>query len=126
LPALQANISGSEARAARCLGGFRSPSDWRASYGQSISDEVRFYESLTYPANLCPLSGRVEFAHFGENLGESIGKAVEAVSRRSLGQGSAEHFDCMLGKEQGVNNAIYARTGRDHWRSWPWGEMARL
>jgi uncharacterized protein (TIGR03435 family) len=35
-------------------------------------------EMATYPANLCRLSGWVEFARFRENLGQPIGKPVEA------------------------------------------------
>src|SRR4051812_30202859 len=85
-----------------------------------------FYDMATYPANLCPLSGRVEFAGLREDLGQAIGEPVEAVPRRARRQGSAEHFDCMLSKEQRVNNAIYARAGCEHWCFWPWGQMARL
>ena len=61
---------------------------------------IHIYGSSTYPANLCPLSGWVEFAGFRENLGQPIGKPVEAVSRRGIRQGSAEHFDCVLSEEQ--------------------------
>src|ERR1700680_3624539 len=49
----------------------------------------------TYPANLCPLFGRAEFAGFREHLGQPIGEPVEAVSRRAVRQGSTEHFDCV-------------------------------
>jgi hypothetical protein len=59
----------------------------------------QFLGYLTYPANLCPLCGRMEFAGLCEDLGEPIGKAVEAVSRRAVRQGSAEHLDRMLSKE---------------------------
>jgi hypothetical protein len=38
-----------------------------------------------YPANLCPLSGGVEFAGFGEDLGQAIGELVEAMSGRPSG-----------------------------------------
>ena len=84
------------------------------------------YGMPTYPANLCPLSERAEFAGFREDLGQPIRKAVEAVFRRSVGQGPAEHLDRVLSKEQRVNNAIYTRAGREHWRFRPWGQMARL
>ena len=60
----------------------------------------------TYPANLCPLFGRAEFAGFREDLGQSIGESVEAASRRAVGQGSTEHLDCVLSEEQRVNNAV--------------------
>ena len=79
-----------------------------------------------YPANLCPLSGRPEFAGFRENLGQPIGEPVEAVSRRAVRQGSAEHFDCVLSKQQRVNNAIQAGAGRNRWRFRVWGQMPRL
>jgi hypothetical protein len=59
-----------------------------------------FYAMPTYPANLCPLSGRPEFAGLREDLGQPIGEPVEAVSRRAVRQGSAEHFDCVLSEEQ--------------------------
>ena len=80
----------------------------------------------TYPANLCPLSGRVEFAGFGENLCQPIGEPVEAVSRRAVRQGSAEHLDCVLSEEQRVNNAVYASAWRDDRCLRLWDEMARL
>ena len=66
----------------------------------------RLNDLATYPANLCPLSEGFEFAGFREDFGQPIGKAVEAVSRRAVGQGSAEHLDCVLRIEQRVNNAI--------------------
>ena len=80
----------------------------------------------TYPANLCPLSERAEFAGFREDLGQPIRKAVEAVSRGSVGQGPAEHLNCVLSKEQRVNNAIQAGTGRDHRRFRLRDQMSRL
>jgi hypothetical protein len=66
----------------------------------------QFGESATYPANLCPLFALAEFAGFREDLGQPIGEPFEAVSRRALRQGSMEHFDCVLSKEQRVHNAI--------------------
>ena len=64
------------------------------------------YDMPTYPANLCPLSRRVEFAYLRENFGESIGKAIEATFGGSVRQRSAEHFDCMLSEEQRIDKAI--------------------
>ena len=43
---------------------------------------------MTYPANLCPLCGWVEFADFREDLGQPIGEPAEAASRRAAWQGS--------------------------------------
>jgi hypothetical protein len=60
----------------------------------------------TYPANLCQLFGRAEFAGRREDLGQPIGEPVEAASRRAVRQGSTEHFDCVLSKEQRVNDTI--------------------
>ncbi len=39
-----------------------------------------------YPANLCPLSYWVEFAGFGEDLGQAIGEPIEAMSGRAVRQ----------------------------------------
>jgi hypothetical protein len=80
----------------------------------------------TYLANLCPLSGRAEFAGFGEDLDQPIRESIEAASRRAVRQGSAEHFDCVLSKEQRVNNAIQAGAGRNRWCFRVRGQMARL
>jgi hypothetical protein len=80
----------------------------------------------TYPANLCPLSERAEFAGFREYLGQPIRKAVEAVFRRSVGQGPAEHLDRVLSKEQRVNNAIQAGTERNPRRVRLRDQMSRL
>ena len=33
-------------------------------------------ESRAYPANLCPLFGVVEFAGFGEDLGEAVNELI--------------------------------------------------
>src|ERR1035437_3760170 len=52
----------------------------------------------TYLANLCPLSGRAEFAGFGEDLDQPIRESIEAASRRAVRQGSAEHFGACLAK----------------------------
>jgi hypothetical protein len=84
------------------------------------------FSSATYPANLCPLFGRAEFAGFGENLGQPIRKSVEAVSRRALRHGATEHFDCVLSEEQRVNDTIQAGAWRKHWCFRLWGQMPRL
>jgi hypothetical protein len=81
---------------------------------------------MTYPANLCPLSGWGEFAGFREDFGQSIGKPIEAVSRRALREGTTEHFDGVLSKEERVKNTIYADAGRNHWCFRLWGQMPWL
>ena len=52
-----------------------------------------------YPANLCSLFGWVEFAGFGEDLGESIGELIETVAGRAGRQRPAEHLDSVLREE---------------------------
>jgi hypothetical protein len=54
----------------------------RASSGYEPTPKGKrlLQELSTYPANLCPLSRRVEFTGFREDLGQSIGKSVEATS----------------------------------------------
>ena len=52
-----------------------------------------------YAANLCPLSGWVEFAGFREDFGESIGELIEAMLRRAVRQGATEHLEDMLGEQ---------------------------
>jgi len=89
------------------------------------TDEV-LVEFMTYPANLCPLSWWGEFAGLREDLGQPIGKAVEAVSRRAVRQGSAEHLDRMLSEEQRVNNTVQTGAGRNGWGFRVWGQMPRL
>ena len=37
-------------------------------------------EKSPLPANLCPLSGCAEFARFRDDLGEPVGKSVEATA----------------------------------------------
>jgi hypothetical protein len=52
-----------------------------------------------YAANLCPLSGGVEFAGFRENFGESIGELIEAVLRRAVRERTTEHLEGMLSEQ---------------------------
>ena len=89
-------------RAARGRRILRVPGDPSGAVGP----DAPFNDIATYPANLCPLFGRAEFAGFREDLGQPIGEPVEAVSRRALRHRSTEHFDCVLSKEQRVHNAI--------------------
>jgi len=43
-------------------------------------------------ANLCPFSGRAEFARFGEHFRGAVGEPVEATTRGAVWQSSAEHL----------------------------------
>ena len=56
-------------------------------------------EKSPYAANLCPLSGGVEFAGFRENFGESIGELIEAMLRRAVRQRTTEHLEGMLSEQ---------------------------
>src|SRR5713226_9404597 len=66
-----------------------------------------------YPANLCPLSSAVEFAGFGEDFGQAIGEPIEVMSGMALRQRATEHLECMLSKQQGINDAIQPGTRCD-------------
>ena len=52
-----------------------------------------------YPANLCPLFCGVEFAGFGEDLGQPVGEVIEAMSGKALRQGTTEHLNGVLSEE---------------------------
>jgi hypothetical protein len=62
-------------------------------------DAVQFDALSPYAANLCPLSGGVEFAGFRENFGESIGELIEAVLRRAVRERTTEHLEGMLSEQ---------------------------
>ena len=47
---------------------------------------VQLDEKSPYAANLCPLTGWVEFAGFREDLGEPIGELIEAMLRSGVRQ----------------------------------------
>ena len=57
---------------------------WRADDRRGSNRYAQLAENRPYLANLCPLSGWVEFAGFRENLAEAIGEAIESVSRRAI------------------------------------------
>jgi hypothetical protein len=78
----------------------------RRKLGVSIIETVR---GLGYPANLCPLSCWVEFAGLGEDLGQAVGKPIEAASGRAVWEGSPEHFECVLSEEQRIDDAVPGR-----------------
>ena len=66
--------------------------------------------------NVCrhnrPISARslspVEFAHFGDDLGEPVRESIEATTRSVVGQSTAEHLQHMLSGEQGIDHAVEA------------------
>jgi hypothetical protein len=58
------------------------------------------YEKPTYPANLCLFFRCAEFARNCEDLGETVGDAVEAAARVAVRQGAPEHLDYMLSSAQ--------------------------
>ena len=64
------------------------------------------------PANLCPFSGRGDFARFRDDLGEPIGEPVEATARSTVRQSTTEHFQYMLSAEQAIDHAAEAYSKR--------------
>src|SRR5579864_2207572 len=79
----------------------------------------------TLPVNLCPLSGGAEFARFAHNLGEPVGKAVEASAGVTMRQHAAEHLEHVLSRQQGINYSLESSSnaGGRHFRLWnemPW------
>jgi len=72
---------------------------WIASRNTRRPETIHFDVKRPYPANLCPLSCRVEFAGFGKNLGQPIGELIEAMSRRAVRERATEHLDSVLGEE---------------------------
>jgi len=55
---------------------------------------------------ICPLSGWLEFAGFGEDFGESIGELIEALLRKAVRQRSTEHLKGMLGEQQRIDDTV--------------------
>ena len=66
-----------------------------------------------YAANLCPLSGWVEFADFREDFGESIGELIEAMLRSAVRQRTTEHLDGMLSEHQRIDDTVQATARRE-------------
>jgi hypothetical protein len=82
------------------------------------------YEWLTYPANLCPILGDVEFAGKREDFGKPIGKAIQRAPLGAIGQSAAEHFHDMLRGAQKVKDAVEIGARREgvsvgRWRKVP-------
>jgi len=65
-----------------------------------------------YAANLCPLSGRVEFAGFGKNFGESVRELVETVLWSAVRQRATEHLDGMLSEQQRIDYTVQTAARR--------------
>ena len=69
-------------------------------------------EKSPYAANLCPLSGEVEFAGFREDFGESIDELIEAMLGSAVWQGTTEHFDGVLGEQQRIDHTVQTGAQR--------------
>jgi hypothetical protein len=65
----------------------------------------------TEPANLCLFLGLVEFSGFGEDLDDTIGKAIQKAARRIVGNVAAVHLQNVLARPLGV--AQEQRCGAD-------------
>jgi hypothetical protein len=57
-----------------------------------------------------------ELSDFSKDFGEAIGKAIEAPTRMTVAQSSAEHFQSVLCDEQRIDDTIQALTRRREWR----------
>ena len=77
----------------------RIPIPLAGFFGMARTELAQVAEKRPYPANLCPLSGGVEFAGFGEDLGQPIGELIETMSGRAVRQRAAEHLDSVLSEE---------------------------
>jgi len=62
--------------------------------------------SRPYPANLCPLLGRVQFAGLGEDFGKSIGELIETMFRSAIRQRATEHLNGVLGEEPRIDDTF--------------------
>src|SRR5207247_1401413 len=69
--------------------------------------------SSALAANVCPFSGRRELAHFGNDLVEPVGEAVEATAGRAVWQRPAKHLEHMLSGEQRIDQPIEASSGSE-------------
>jgi hypothetical protein len=74
--------------------------------GRKAAQEKHSADLSPYAANLCLLSGWVEFADFREDFGEPIRESVEAVLRSAVRQGTTEHLDGMLSKQQRIDYTV--------------------
>ena len=92
---------------------------------ERLSASHQFHMSVLspYAANLCPLSGGVEFAGFRENFGESIGELIETMLWSAVRQRTTEHLDGMLGEQQRVDDTVQTSARREAWGFRLWREM---
>jgi len=74
-----------------------------------------FWSSDGHNRPIRPFSGCDEFASFGKDFGESVGEAGEATAGRPFRQTAAEHFQHMLGREQGIDHATEASSKGGGW-----------
>jgi hypothetical protein len=70
----------------------------------------------TLPANLCPFSGRAEFARLDHDFGEAVGEPVEATARSVVWQRAAEHLQHMLSSERRIDHPTEASSGGERHR----------
>src|SRR3954470_24492723 len=66
-----------------------------------------------YVANLCPLSGWIEFARFDEDFGEPIGELIETMFGSAVRQRTTEHLDGMLGEQQRIDDTVQTAAWRE-------------
>ena len=79
-----------------------------------------------YPANLCPLSGVVEFVDFGEDLGQPIGELIETMAGWAVRQRATEHLDSVLSEEERIYNTFQTCARGNDWRFRLWNQVAGL
>jgi hypothetical protein len=82
-------------------------------------DHITYSFKQSLP-NLCPLFGGIEFAGFSEDFAEAISEPIKAVSRRSVGERSPEHFHGVLSKEQRIEDTFQTRAQRNRGRLRLW------
>jgi hypothetical protein len=78
------------------------------------------------PANLCLFCECVEGTEFGEDFSEPVGKAIQRMAYRVVGQSPAEHFQDVLCSEYGIDHSVEAEANGSSRRLWLWHEMSRM
>src|SRR5262249_7112405 len=82
-------------------------------------------ESSALPANLCPVSGCVEFARFSDDFREAIREPVEAGACITVWEGTSEHCNRMLGSDQGIDYPTETSAKRCKQCFRLWSEVSR-
>ena len=75
------------------------PTIRRWQYVRQVSDIP------TYPANLCLLCGRLEFADLRKDLGERINETIQCATRGPVRQGAPVHLEDVLRRQHGIANS---------------------